>query len=95
MTAPLDRLAALRRPGLLIRAARHGLSDYNRRRTLARLFPDAAPAAGPETLAALLDREATLEDHRRTERTAYSVARHVEVLMAVLAEARLLRTGPT
>lgn len=87
----LDRLAALRRPGLLIRAARCGVEDYRRERHLARLL---GPMALPGPIAALvrlLDLEAELEAMRRNDDAGYLAARHVAVVIALLGEARLLR----
>ncbi len=90
---PLTVLSRLRRPKLLIRAARFGLADYDRERHLRRLMR--APVA-PAPLAAvprLLEEEARLEDIRKAGGAAYSPARHVEVLIALMAEARLLPRG--
>ena len=81
-------LADLRRPRLLIRAARCGLADYRRDRDLRRLIPF---AAAPDcTLPQLLDEEERLEAVRKRGDAAYSVGRHVEVLIALMAEVRLL-----
>ena len=90
MTELTEMIAALRRPRLLIRAARFGLTDYNRRRDLRRLI--AAPdLPGPEeALRRLLREEESLEDARREGAAAYSLMRHIEVLIAMMAEARLL-----
>jgi len=83
-------LKKLRRPGLLIRAARFGLEDYRRERDLARIMKaDRIP--GPfrvlETLIAL---EADAEATRIAGAAAYSAARHIELLIAMMAEAQLL-----
>ncbi|WP_226780877.1 DUF6477 family protein [Oceaniglobus trochenteri] len=78
-------LSALRRPRLLIRAARFGLADYNRTRTLSRILPDTGPDADP--LPPLLSREADCEARRRQGDATYSVARHVEILIALMSEA--------
>ena len=81
-------LADLRRPRLLIRAARCGLADYRRDRDLRRLIPF---AAAPDcTLPQLLDEEERLEAVRKRGDAAYPVGRHVEVLIALMAEVRLL-----
>ena len=81
-------LADLRRPRLLIRAARCGLADYRRERDLRRLIPF---AAAPDcTLPQLLQVEKALEDVRKRGDAAYSVGRHIEVLVALMAEVRLL-----
>lgn len=82
-------LATLRRPRLLIRAAHHGLADYNRNRDLRRLLSGQAP--GPrEAVARLIDEERVLEDARQEGGATYSVARHVDVMIAILAEMRLV-----
>ena len=81
-------LSALRRPRLLMRAARFGLGDYRRERDLRRLVPG---MGSPETtVRSLMGVEARLEETRLAGDLAYSAARHIEVLIALLAEARLL-----
>jgi hypothetical protein len=82
-------LANLRRPRLLMHAARFGLDDYRRDRDLRRLV--ACDPSPEKTVPRLLDEEARLEETRLTGDAAYSVARHIDVLIALLAEARLLR----
>lgn len=85
-------LANLRRPRLLMHAARFGLGDYRRDRDLRRL---ASLTGTPEqTVETLLSVEEGLEETRLAGDAAYSVARHIEVLIALLAEARLLRRVP-
>ena len=82
-------LANLRRPRLLMRAARFGLGDYRRDRDLRRLV---APGGSPqETVPHLMQVEERLEATRLAGDAAYSIARHIDVLIALLAEARLLR----
>lgn len=88
MTDSRSLLAGLRRPRLLVNAARHGLSGYRRDRDLRRLIDDALP---PETaVPRLITEEERLEETRRAGDAAYSVMRHIEVLSALMAEARLL-----
>lgn len=89
MTDFAQLLATLRRPRLLIRAAHHGLADYNRNRDLKRLLAGQAPAPR-EAVARLIDEERALEEARRDGGAAYSVARHVDVMIAILAEMRLV-----
>jgi len=86
----LDRFHALRRPRLLIRAARFGLSDYRRERDLRRLLGEGLVQNGAHRLARLLDLEAELDDTRRAGLATYRPARHVEALSALMFEARLL-----
>ncbi|MBM3615697.1 MAG: hypothetical protein FJX28_09785 [Alphaproteobacteria bacterium] len=81
-------LANLCRPRLLIRAARFGLEDYRRDRDLRRLVKE---SVNPYTvLSELLAEDARLEQIRRTGDLNYPVARHVEVLVALMAEVNLL-----
>ncbi|NCO87464.1 MAG: hypothetical protein GW886_12620 [Rhodobacterales bacterium] len=87
----LGLVGSLRRPQLLVRAARFGVDDYSRSATLPRLLHCVAmPRSGPAIMR-LLDIEADLNDRRVAQAADYSVARHVEVLIAVMGEARLLR----
>lgn len=81
-------LANLRRPRLLIRAARFGLQDYRRDRDLRRIL--AVPATAESNVPRLLAEEERLELIRRTDDLNYPVARHIEVLVALIAEIRLL-----
>ena len=94
MTDPIAMLRKLRRPRLLIRAARFGLTDYSRDRDLARLVATATIPGPRAALERLLDQEERLEATRRAGDASYSISRHVEVLIALMAEARLLPAGP-
>lgn len=91
----IDIISRSRRPRLLLRTARIGLHDYRRETDLRRVLRlPAAPAPGVETLRALIDLEAALEANRL--RPAQGIgdtwrpARHVEVMIALMAEAQLL-----
>jgi hypothetical protein len=82
-------LTQMRRPALLMRAARHGLADYHRGRWLRRLLNGDFP---PEVALRRLFRvEQDLEETRLRGDASYSIARHIDVLVALLAEASLLR----
>ena len=90
MTDFRNLLSDLRRPALLLRAARFGLSDYQRDRDLKRLLRESS-AGGPEkTLPRLLHEENMLEEIRRAGDASYSLTRHIELLIALLAEVSLL-----
>lgn len=89
MTDPLTRLATLRRPRLLVRAARIGLGEYNRERSLRRLLPGEAHPAPGQAFDVLFAREEVVDLARRDGTAAYSAARHVELLAALINEARL------
>ncbi|MFN4191712.1 MAG: DUF6477 family protein [Tabrizicola sp.] len=93
MTDCRSLLATLRRPRLLMRAARFGLGDYRRERDLRRYVD--RTGSPEETVTSLLTVEARLEATRQAGDAAYSVARHIEVLIALLAEAQFLRRGET
>ena len=85
----LKALKALRRPRLLIRAARFGIVDYNRERDLKRLMQVVAPPPPAIALDGLLAAEAEAEARRMSGAAGYSVARHVELLIALMAESLL------
>jgi hypothetical protein len=82
-------LENLRRPRLLMQAARLGLAEYRRDRDLRRLVN--CGLSPEETVPKLISEEEQLETTRLSGDAAYSVTRHIEVLIALLAEARLLR----
>ncbi|MBC55705.1 MAG: hypothetical protein CL814_02100 [Confluentimicrobium sp.] len=90
MSDPLSILKTLRRPRLLIRAARFGLTDYRRERDLSRLMKCVRLPSPLQSLGALLEQEEQMEATRKSGDATYSVARHIEVLIALMAEARLL-----
>ena len=81
-------LSNLRRPRLLIRAAHCGMADYRRERDLQRLVGDTA--AADRCVPRLLAEEEKLETYRVNGDAGYSIARHIEVLIALISEVRLL-----
>ncbi|MCV6824408.1 MULTISPECIES: DUF6477 family protein [Halocynthiibacter] len=82
-------LKMLHRPRILIRAARHGLRDYNRTRDLKRLLRlEQIPSSG-QALITLINEERALENKRKSGEASYSVMRHIEVLVALMGEAQL------
>ena len=90
----MSAVRSLSRPRLLISAARHGQQDYSRDRTLSRLV-GALPGAKPQdVLPKLVEVEAIMEQARKEDDGSYSVARHVELLIALIAEFRLLPKQP-
>jgi len=90
MPPSLSILKSLRRPRILVRAARFGLHDYCRERDLKRLMHLPFTPAPEKALDGLIVQEEALEATRKAGDASYSVARHVEVLIALLAEASLL-----
>ncbi len=90
MTDSMTLLKSLRRPRLLIRAARFGIIDYNRDRDLKRLMKSSSTPSPASAVDGLISEEARLEEIRKSGDASYSVGRHVEILIALMAEARLL-----
>lgn len=89
-----DSVDQLRRPRLLVRAARFGLAEYNRDRDLRRIFKDQKTPSPARAVPRLLEAEADLEATRQSGEATYSVARHVMVLVALISEQRLLPKAP-
>ncbi|MBW7922276.1 MAG: hypothetical protein H3C51_09275 [Rubellimicrobium sp.] len=88
----LSLVAALRRPPMLVQAARFGLDAYRRPAHLARLLGAAGPLPGPgAAIVHLLELEAALDQRRRERAADYRAARHVAILVAIMGEARDLR----
>ena len=87
-------LRQLKRPRLLISAARHGAHQYNRKRDLRRLIHvGPTDPASSVIVERLLTEEQELEETRKTGDAGYSVLRHVEVLIAIIGEATHLRSA--
>ena len=94
MTDVFGLLGQMKRPELLIRAARGGVDHYNRRVHLSRLLlTDILPRSGA-ALIRLIEIENDLNRERLQGSAGYSCIRHVEALIAIMGEARLLRTAP-
>ena len=89
----LSMISGLKRPGLLIRAARLGVEEYDRARHLPRLLRLAAAPKPGTAVIRLLEIEAEIDTSRRRKAADYSVARHLDVLIALLGEARIIRAG--
>ncbi len=84
-------IAALHRPRLLVQAARFGVDDYRRTHRLPRLLGTAVLPGTDPAILALIEIERELNDRRRQPGAPYSPAVHVDVLIALLGEARALR----
>ncbi len=80
--------AALRRPRLLIQAARAGQQAWRRERDLPKaLRADRCPAPGL-CLPRLRAEEAILNESRMLQDAEYDMQRHVLLMIAILAEMR-------
>ncbi|SFR48430.1 DUF6477 family protein [Litoreibacter janthinus] len=91
MTDLTAQLTDLRRPRLLVRAARHGVSTYRRNRDLRRITGQSHSTSSPQTVVeSLLHQEEQLEQIRQAHDGTYNVGKHVELLIALMAESRCL-----
>lgn len=82
----------IRRPKLLIQAARAGAAHYRSERDLAGLK---ISGKGLKMLASLTIAEAACDADRRMRAPNYSLHRHVRLLTALLVESRALTTEIT
>ncbi|WP_050929801.1 DUF6477 family protein [Aestuariivita boseongensis] len=86
----IDRLT---RPRLLIRAARLGAADYDRDRHLPRLLGYGQVPRAADALMRLLQDEAVVNSQRKSGDASYSLTRHLDLLIAMMGEARILRAS--
>jgi hypothetical protein len=87
------QISRLKRPTLLVRTARHGIEDYNRLIHLRRLLKtDNLPGPG-KAIVKLMELEFMVDEQRVSKRAEYSVARHVELIVALMCEARILKAS--
>lgn len=89
----ISMLHALRRPPLLMRAARIGAQDYRRDVHLPRLLGYGVLPRHGAALMKLMDLEGQLNEQRLNGNTSYSLLKHVDLLIAMLGEARVLRAA--
>lgn len=89
----LSFLQDLRRPRLLIRAARLGVDEYQRDRHLKRHLGYAQLPGSGAALMQLVEKESFLNTQRKSGEAGYSVAEHVDLLIAIMGEARLVRAS--
>jgi len=84
-------ISQLRRPRLLVRAARFGVDDYDRERDLPRVLKtDTVPKPG-DALMQLMGVESELDDQRSRKDALYAVGTHIDTLTAIMGEARILQ----
>ncbi len=91
----LTMLSQLRRPRLLMRAARIGAEDYRRTVHLPRLLGHSILPRHGATLMRLIELEDALNDQRLNEDAAYSLLKHIDLLIAIVGEARTMKSAQT
>ena len=89
----LTMVSRLKRPTLLVRTARHGIEDYNRVVHLRRLLKTEALPGPGRAILKLMELEAVVNEQRLADRAEYSVARHVEVMVALMCETRIFKAS--
>ncbi|MEH6832583.1 MAG: DUF6477 family protein [Sulfitobacter sp.] len=90
-------LASMHRPRLLMRAARIGAQDYRRETLLPRLLGYGVLPRHADALMRLIGAEQEIESMRTNTDPCYNVVSHVEIMIAIVGEARELRalkSGP-
>ncbi|PLL13208.1 hypothetical protein C0V75_07315 [Tabrizicola sp. TH137] len=87
LPACASEAAPTRRPRLLISAARHGMEEYRSDRDLPRLI--GTGVRSDAVIGVLAGLEERLELARRSGDPTWSCLRHVEVMIALLAEKSL------
>ncbi|WP_439122239.1 DUF6477 family protein [Marivita sp.] len=87
----LTQISHLRRPRLLIRAARIGAQAYRRDARLPRLLGYGVTLRIGPALVKLMTLEADMNEKRESGDAGYNIAAHVELLTAIMGESQLLR----
>ena len=89
----LSMLHRLRRPALLMRAARIGATDYRRDVHLPRLLGYGILPRHGSALMKLMQQEDQLNQKRLDNDRSYNLVKHVDVLIAMIGEARVLQAA--
>ena len=82
----------LRRPKVLVRAARFAMLDFRREKSLRRVLRREKIPGPMAAIALLMHRERELETMRTQGDAAYSVSKHIDVLAALMGELSVM--GP-
>ncbi|WP_050603531.1 DUF6477 family protein [Ruegeria sp. 6PALISEP08] len=89
----MTMITTLRRPRMLARAAKLGARDYNRDSHLQRIMGyGSLPSSGPALLR-LMEMEKEVNEQRKEDDAAYSLVRHLDLLIALLGEAQLYQAS--
>ncbi|WP_347834130.1 DUF6477 family protein [uncultured Planktomarina sp.] len=87
------RLNTLKRPKLMLEAARNGTARYDPKRHLPVLLGSSYHKSKTGQLDCLLDTEEIYNRLRKEKRAEYSPARHICYLIAILAEYSSLKNS--
>lgn len=85
------RLSKLRRPRLLMRAARIGAQEFQRQSQLPRILRNKNLTDEEQVVSELIDIECEIEERRVSGNLDYSISQHVDILTALLAELDLYK----
>lgn len=91
----MTRLNTLHRPRLMMRAARIGAQEYRRATHLPRLLGYGVLPRHGAALMKLIELEAVLEEQRKQADASYSLIKHLDVLIAMVGEARVFKAAQT
>ncbi|AXI42348.1 DUF6477 family protein [Sulfitobacter sp. SK011] len=89
----ISMLHTLHRPRLMMRAARIGAEGYSRTNHLPRLLGYGVLPRHGAALLKLMEIEAELNAQRKAADAGYSLIRHIDVLIAMVGEARVLKAS--
>ncbi|WP_289085664.1 DUF6477 family protein [uncultured Sulfitobacter sp.] len=87
----LARLRGILRPAILVQAGTIGARNYRRGPALRRILGKAPPPRSAVVLVQLIDIEADLNARRKKTDAGYNLVRHIEAMIALIAEAAILR----
>lgn len=90
MTDLLGQMASIQRPSLLVQAARIAAQRYRREKHLRPLLGSSHLPRHTVALLRLSEIESEMNARREIRNATYSVTRHIDVLTAMVAEARLI-----
>ena len=89
----LTMMDHLKRPRLLTRAAQMGAEHYYRDSHLDRVLGLGSHLRSGPVLIKLMEKEAALNAQRLSQDAAYSLTQHLDLLIAMVGEARILRAS--
>jgi hypothetical protein len=93
MQDALTILHKLRRPKMLMRAAQIGVAEYKRVAHLPRLLGYGRMPKQSEAILKLIEIERNLKALRKAGESADNLLRHIDVMIAIVGEARDLRAS--